>query len=212
MSEMNSIGQGSRPILVEQTTGYLLTTNPKTGEFMRLIDEDTGKPLKRRTLFVDPMEGCYCTIDLKTNAVSRIIDPFTGKPLLVDAPPAEELVQGEAAFEVDEEALAQADADDGEPDDGIARREGEAPLGDFLEAVEGDGDAAPTRVSESAAPATVDDGNNACAELADYMQMLPSVNTRDVARTDGLDIATLITVAAAIIVVLIGQMLYWALY
>lgn len=232
MDEMRNIGgAGMRPVFVDKQTGYLLTFDPASGRHVPVLGSDTRKPIKNRMVYVDALTGCYAAIDMKTGDVTDVIDPATGKPMLAAWPkgepeeePAEKAEAANSEAETDEQALAQADSDDGDAwDAGPSRRDGEPSLMELMQQMEEEAAAAKAADSEDGvgiapapaiAPADTDDAlpHATPRKQPDYLQMLPHIDTRDTARADGASIAVLVVVAAVIVFVLIGQMMYWALY
>ena len=219
-------GDGMRPVFVHRTTGYLLTNDPATGEHVPLLDARTRKPITRRMVYVDALTGCYNAIDMKTGDVAEVLDPATGKPMLAKWPeeePAEQTQGTAASAEVgepdvpDEQALAQADADDASAlEFGPSRRDDEPSLMELIEQMEEE--IASEQDAEAKAEPAVKLADEPAAPAPptpptrrDYLQSLPHIDTRNITRDDGADIATLLLVALVIVIVIIGQMLYWAL-
>ena len=113
MSDIVATNAGKRPVFVDPSTNTLFTTNPATGEFAQIIDQATGKAMTKRPLFVDPDTGHYCAIDMKSGQVAPVIDPVTGKPMASEPPAGSNPETDGTEPELDEEALALADASAG---------------------------------------------------------------------------------------------------
>lgn len=110
MSNIVATNAGKRPVFVDPSTNTLFTTNPVTGQFAQIIDQATGKAMTKRPLFVDPDTGHYCAIDMKSGQIAPIIDPVTGKPMASEPPTDGNPETDGTEPELDEEALALADA------------------------------------------------------------------------------------------------------